>query len=144
MSFGSRSLVLAAVLAVTLACATGARADTFTFTYSGPDISGTATLQATSEGSGVYLVTSITGSQTLDGVTQTITGLVPTSAGNALYYYDNLIYPTQTPAIDIDGLLFTVTGESAPVNICGATTTACEYTYAEYTYGAGDSPSSAY
>jgi PEP-CTERM motif len=146
MGFTSRASVLVLALVAVLGCATAVRADNFTFSYSGPEISGSGSLQATAEGGGVFLVTGMSGTQELNGgPLQTITGIVPTSAGNTLYYYDNLLFPTQNPSIDIDGLLFTVTGDANPVNICGAATSACEYTYAEYTYVApsgssGDSP----
>jgi len=118
--------------------------ETFELIYSGANISGDAFLTATSNGSGVFTVTSISGTQTLGGVTQTITGLIgpngsPYSTNVLQTYtssticgslgaaapcsevdlYDDLISATGAP-LDFYGLLFTVSGESNPVNLCGA------------------------
>jgi PEP-CTERM motif len=108
------------VLAVLVALnfATGAYADSFTFSYSGPQISGSGTLQATADGGGLYTLTSISGTQVLNGETQTILGLVSTSAANPYFYYDNQFDTAATPVVDPAGWLFNVTGESQPVNLC--------------------------
>ena len=85
MHSAARPVALLIALAVLLVCATGAYADNFTFTYSGSNITGTGTVAATPDGGGVYTITSITGSQTIFGLTgaaaalngtQTITGIV--------------------------------------------------------------------
>jgi hypothetical protein len=128
MNSVSRSVVLMFVLAVLLCSATGAYADSFSFSYSGPNISGSGTLEATPDGGGVYTVTSMTGSQILNGISETITGLIPATASNTypttgtpVFFYDDLIAPASNPIVDVNGILFSVSGQAQPVNICSGT-----------------------
>lgn len=138
----------------------GATAE-FELIYSGPNISGDAFLGATDNGSGSFTVTSITGTQTLGGVSQNITGLIaPTSTPYStytlqtytnpicanfgvsspcayVYLYNDLIYPTGNPLLDFYGLLFTVNGEASPVNICGQFGCSNATQYGETTFTSG-------
>ena len=135
----------------------------FELTYSGANISGDAFLSAADNGNGSFTVTSITGTQTLGGVAQTITGLIaPTSASPSeytlqtytdpalcaaigvshvpcrfVYFYNDLIYPTGNPLIDFDGLVFTVSGEASPVNICGQMACSNSTPYGETVFTSG-------
>jgi hypothetical protein len=115
-SFARRGVVQLALAAI-LACGTGAYANTMSFSFSGPDASGSGSMQATAQGGGSYLVTSMTGSVFIDGVGGPITGLVPTGS-NGLYIYNNLVYPSSTPKLDYQGLLFGVTGFTDAMNLC--------------------------
>jgi len=74
-------------------------------------------MQATAQGGGSYLVTSITGSVFIDGVGGPITGIVPTGS-SGLYLYNNLVYPSSTPELDYLGLVFGVTNFTDPMNLC--------------------------
>ena len=124
MSFLTRSVVTVFAWSVLLFCVTNAHADSFQLSYSGLNISGSLTLNAKNNGNGTETVTSITGSQILNGVTRTVTGLVsptgtPYSNFGNIFLYDDLLAPGSTPQIDFYGLLFGVNGLSQPVNICG-------------------------
>ena len=115
-SFMKWNLVMLA-LAAGVACTTGAYANTFTFSFSGPEVSGSGLMQATAQGGGSYLTTSMTGTVTIDGEGGPITGLVPMGS-NGLYIYNNLVYPSSTPELDYQGLLFGVTGFTDAMNLC--------------------------
>jgi hypothetical protein len=115
-SFMKWNLVQLALVAI-LACGSAAYANTMTFSFSGPDASGSGSMQATAQGGGSYLVTSMTGSVFIDGVGGPITGLVPTGS-NGLYIYNNLVYPSSTPELDYQGLVFGVTGFADAMNLC--------------------------
>ena len=72
-----------------------------------------------------YLVTSMAGNVTIDGQAGPITGLVPGGPGPTqiffdwgYYTYDNLVNPNSSPQLDADGLLFSVSGITYPVNLC--------------------------
>jgi hypothetical protein len=95
---------LAALMTVEVA----AHAETFDFTITGNLFSGSGTLTAVADPSiaGAFKVTSISG--TIDG--DQITGLLscasydpshPCVSGGNSFLYDNLIYPTGTPPLDI-------------------------------------------
>lgn len=88
------SLALLSVLAI----AASAHADTFNFSATGSSgpFSGSGTLTATSEGSGEYLITDITGTG--------VTGLI---APGDFHGNDNLLFPTATPTLDAHGFSFT-------------------------------------
>ncbi len=115
-SFMKWNLVQLALVAI-LACGSATYANTMTFSFSGPDASGSGSMQATAQGGGSYLVTSMTGSVFIDGVGGPITGLVPTGS-NGLYIYNNLVYPSSTPELDYQGLVFGVTGFADAMNLC--------------------------
>lgn len=117
-------------LAVGLLCATGARADSFSWSVTGSDVSGSGAITATNEGGGEYLVTAMTGDLfiTYGGTTTggaitfiPYTGAPGTSAADStgLYIYDDLIFPSSTPELDPYGLLFDVAGFADPLNLCG-------------------------
>jgi hypothetical protein len=127
-------------LAVSAAIQPVAKADSWYFTASGGGVTASGTLTGTSVGGGVFDITAITGtySDTNDGISGNITGLVasaynaanpstlnvgtdPFEAGyHGVWTYDNLLYPAGTapaedgePAgglMDTYGLLFDVTG----------------------------------
>lgn len=78
-----------------------ARADSFTFTVTGP-VSGSGTLTTDPLSLGSYLITGISG--TFDG--STITGLI---APGAFATNDNLLYPG-SPMLDVGGVSFTILG----------------------------------
>jgi hypothetical protein len=127
MSFAKRAVIGGLAALALLVLAVGANADSFQLTYSGTNISGSATLTATPDGGGVYTVTAITGWQILNGSFETITGLMPLSGGGATTFfepdssfviYDNLIYLTSSPQVDVDGLFFKVSGQTQAVNLC--------------------------
>jgi hypothetical protein len=132
MKLATRSVVLAGL--ALLFCAVGAHADSFLLTYSGTNISGSLTLDATANGGGAYTVTSASGWQVLDGTLETVTGLVSTAAANPYFYYDNLLFPDSNPVVDLDGLLFGVNGLSQPVNICSNCSDNNGTLYSEYAY----------
>jgi hypothetical protein len=119
-----RQLILALAVLVFLVGASAAKADTFQVTLSG-GLTGVLDLTAVSNGGGSYLVTALTGTESIGGHTLTVSQLIaPTSAGvhwfppptGDGFTYDNLIFPGSTPIFDNGGLLFTVLGAgSAPV-----------------------------
>jgi hypothetical protein len=131
MKLAMRSTVFAGL--ALLFCAVGARADSFLLSYSGANISGNVTLNATSNGGGVYTVTSASGWQVLGGTLETVTGLVSTAAANPYFYYNNLLSPNSNPVFDYYGLLFGV-GLSQPVNICSNCYDNNGTLYSEYVY----------
>jgi hypothetical protein len=152
-------VVVFAAFAV-LSCATGAHADSFQLTYTGLNISGSLTLTATPNGNGTDTVTSITGSQTLNGVTQQV-GLIAATAvpPNFTYYpspdpsspflfgYDDLIFVNSSPVLDDGGLLLTLSGATLPVDLCGGPITDCVNPgepYAEGVYVGGGSGNSSF
>jgi hypothetical protein len=119
------------------ACAASASATQFQFSYSIPTVdtkdfpsgftSASGILTATPDGPGTYLVTHINGLWNGDA----ILGLA-SLGGN-----DNLIFPTSTPVLDINGLAFQVAGSgdggSGKVNVyycveCTGPGTASGYT----------------
>jgi hypothetical protein len=129
LNLWARSAAFSAVLLSSAFLVPNAKADDFDISYTGPEISGNLYVTATADGGGVYTVDSITGSQTLDGVAQAVTGVVPNNGSpyscypsascvDYIYNYDNQLYTTTSPSLDAYGLLFTVAGESDPVNIC--------------------------
>lgn len=141
MNFARRSGIVVFGVFVLLFCAASTHADTFQLNYFGTnssdvtDIIGSATLTANSNGDGTYTVTSISGTQTLliggTDVSQTISNIqLPTtpsagtyngtaySAYGSIFYYDDLIMPSSTPALDLFGLVFQVSGEADDVNLC--------------------------
>jgi hypothetical protein len=133
MKLAMRSTVLAGLALVF--CAVGAHADSFQLSYSGVGITGSVNLSAFAV-TGGYEVTSISGSQTLGGITQAISNiLLPTPvvgtyngvnfalysiASTPIFSYDDLIMPGNTPALDAFGLVFSAAGMSGDVNICAA------------------------
>ena len=104
-----------------------AHAAGFTLTYSGPTVTGTIFLNATPNGDGTFTVTSASGSQTFNGVAQTVTGVVPLIDGSLSRFYigeyhyfgyDNLLMPGSFPVFDtVGGLLLTFSGVPEPVVI---------------------------
>jgi hypothetical protein len=110
-----------------LAAASPVYADAFQFTFTGTGINGVLDVTATSQGSGTFLATSISG--TVNG--NAVTGLIAPTALSGysdytlpdgdFYSYDDLLFPSATPPLDLGGLLFTVVGESQPVNLWDTT-----------------------
>jgi hypothetical protein len=160
MRFPIRSVVVVFAVFVALSCAIGAHADTFQLTYTGANITGSLTLGATPNGNGTETVTSVTGSQTLNGVTQSV-GLIAATAvpPNLSYYpspdptspflfgYDDLIFVNSTPVLDDGGLLLTLSGATLPVDLCGGPNTDCVNPgepYAESVYVGGNAGNSVF
>lgn len=92
------SLLSSLALLGALAIPAAAHADTFNFSAMGSSgaFSGSGILTATSQGSGEYLISAITGTG--------VTGLIPPAGfhGN-----DNLLFPAATPTLDSHGFSFT-------------------------------------
>ena len=111
-----RSLVLIAALA--LWSSSVASADIFTWSYSGSEFSASGTLQATSNGDGTY--TAVDGAGVLNysanpgGLAVTLYPIPPadvpatvrTGSGTDLIGLDNLLSPTGTPMLDVEGIIF--------------------------------------
>lgn len=122
-------------LAAGLACATGAYADSLSWSMTGTDVAtgtplyGSGVLTATNEGGGVYDVTGMTGNITIDGVEEAITGLTPYTGTepdpSGLYDFDNVVTLPNTPVVDTLGLVFTLNGYG-PVNVCSGAAAGCE------------------
>jgi hypothetical protein len=112
MSLAIRRLSLVSVAVVLLLCATSARADSYTLTFTSGS-SGVLNLTGTALGSGSDLVTSVSGSE--NGLV--VGGLVPPNSsgfyampdGNG-FAYDDVLFPTSLPVFDNAGLLFTLVG----------------------------------
>ncbi|HXN65079.1 MAG TPA: PEP-CTERM sorting domain-containing protein [Candidatus Acidoferrales bacterium] len=119
-----RRTILMGALACLTVCAGSASADTFNFAYSGAGITGFGTFTATNEGGGESLVTGVTGQQ--NGAN--ITAMIPVGSGvysvpdGDNFTYDNLIMIGTNPQLDLNGVLFSVQGQSQPVNIYWDTT----------------------
>ncbi|MBV9084866.1 MAG: hypothetical protein JOZ62_19480 [Acidobacteriaceae bacterium] len=107
----SRLVIACAVLGC---WAAGLHATSFDFSYTGPGVTASGVLTATSIGGSRYMVTDMSG--TRNGAV--ITGIVP-GAGtyNGEFIYDNLI-STAPPIVDAEGILFRVQGLPDAVNIC--------------------------
>lgn len=75
-----------------------------------------ADLNATSNGNGSFTVTSGTGFFNTDPIV-----IIPGSgtSPNGAFVYDSVLYPTATPTLDIDGLLFRDTVTGAEINVWG-------------------------
>jgi len=88
------SLALLGALAIPAA----AHADTFNFSATGSSgaFSGSGTLTASSQGSGEFLISAITGTG--------VTGLIAPGGFNG---NDNLLFPAATPTLDSHGFSFT-------------------------------------
>lgn len=93
-------LILSMVALLVAITASNAYGDSFTISWTGGYGPGTALLTATDDGGGVFVVTSITGTQ--NGAS--ISGLVPQLG----YANNNFIYPSSSPAVDDFGLAFSV------------------------------------
>jgi hypothetical protein len=104
-------------LQVILQAGAGQGADPlFVFTDTGSTFNISANLNATANGNGSFTVNS--GSGTFN--TQPIV-LIPGAGTSPLgaFIYNNVLYPTATPQLDIDGLLFRNTVTGAELNIWG-------------------------
>lgn len=133
-SSGVRKLTIVlgtAVLAVAMTASSPAWADsvsssdpTFSWNYvptSGTDTGGSGTLTATPDGSGMYLITGITG--TWDG--SAISGLLPPGTCCSTPPNDNILYyPGQPGFLDTPGLGFGFMAGGYDVNIYGSSGTA--------------------
>ena len=100
-----------------LAFATSAFATNIYFNYSGTGFTGSGVLTATDQGGGTYLVTGIiTGEQ--NGLP--FTGVEPNNGGavaiSGPYMYNDLVYVTSTPELDIWGVVLDWSG-GAPINL---------------------------
>ncbi len=94
--------VLAALVLVSTATAVPALADTFSFSYTAPSVTASGTLDATDQGNGQFLITSIQGMQ--NGIDIASLDNVNGFAGN-----DNLLFPSNSSPVDYSGLSFTTT-----------------------------------
>jgi len=131
-----RELSAACIAVVTMTCGMGQAfaSVTFDYTFGGANDSGSGTLVATNNGDGSFNVIGGTGTETVSGVTDTLT-LLLNSAGTAskyspsgMYIFDDQLFPAAGPLIDYYGLMFT-SSSGAEVNIWS---TAPD----NYTYGA--------
>lgn len=154
MKFATRCVVIAFAALVVLFCGASARADTFDLTYSGnysgDKISGNLVLNATSDGGGVYTVNSVSGTQLLNGIMESVNTVVLSTSSpftdSGQFDYDELLTPGQSPSIDFYGLLLGVSINGVeqlyPVNICSNCDDNNGTTYSEYVYlpsGGGNS-----
>ncbi len=94
-------LFLSAILAVT-ATARNAYADSFSVSWSGAYGAGSGMFTATDEGSGMFLITSISGTQ--DG--KTISLLPPNPDPSSFFGNDNILIPAGTALLDTAGFAF--------------------------------------
>jgi PEP-CTERM motif len=113
-------LVLAAGLATVLAPGF-AHADNFTWSFAGPDISGSGTLVASPDGNpGEYYIASGNGTIDVTGYSPLAVTIDPCALGNvcvlvnsdgagANLTYDNLLYPANAPGSELtgNGVVFT-------------------------------------
>jgi hypothetical protein len=112
MKFAARIVSLFALVVTLSPLAAYADSVNFSVAGSGVQISGTVTFQADPSLPGVSDVTAITGE--VNGVA--ITGLLPGSYSDAnpstnsdgVFIYDNLLYLTQNPQLDYNGIGFNV------------------------------------
>jgi hypothetical protein len=121
------SLACAMALAIFPAVLVGQTAD-FTYTYTDTQgLSASGTLTGTLLAPGEYDITSGTIDITSGGAVQgsgvlvsnpAAPGSSTTIVGNTQYTYDDLLFPTSNPQLDIDGLLFDLNGVT--VNIWGS------------------------
>ena len=154
MNFGTRCVVIAFAALVVLFCGTSARADSFDLSYqgtfAGDTISGNLVLNATSDGGGVYTVNSVSGTQLLNGILESVDTVIPSTStpftDSGQFDYDELLAPGQSPSIDFYGLLLGVSiggvEQAYPVNICSNCDDNNGTTYSEYVYlpsGGGNS-----
>ncbi len=154
MNFATRCAVIAFAALMVLFCGASARADTFDLNYSGnysgDKISGNLVLNATSDGGGVYTVNSVSGTQFLNGIMESVNTVVPSTSSpftdSGQFDYDELLTPGQSPSIDFYGLLLGVSiggvEQLYPVNICSNCDDNNGTTYSEYVYspsGGGNS-----
>jgi len=133
------SAACVAVGALTFGMGQASATQIFNFTFGGNNESGSGTLVATNNGDGSFTVDSGTGTETVLGITDTLT-LILNPAGIAysyspygLFIFDNQLFPTADPLIDYDGLLF-ASSTGAEVNIWSTGPD-------NYTYGAGQNGS---
>jgi hypothetical protein len=140
-----RITTCAAALAAALATSSIAHGAAFDLTFVGATYSVDATLDATSEGGGEWLVTGMTGTISTNGVpgsAESVT-LIPGGPGvttvndpyaAVVWNYDNLLYYPSTGRLSFDsgGLLFSASGSYwnlcttmvvSPVASCGSTYT---------------------
>lgn len=142
---GYRWLVPVLALAVGLLCATGARADSFSWSVSGSNVTGSGAIMATNEGGGEFLVTNMTGNLFITYGGTTTGGAISfipyagtpgtyATDSTGLYVYDDLIFPSSIPELDPYGLLFDVAGFTAPLNLCGGSNSseACSTATSDY------------
>jgi hypothetical protein len=115
-------------LVIGLGTGTAAYADTtYQVTLTGVGLNGFLNLDATPDGVGTFLVTSISGAINGNAITGEI---APTNSGpfstdivghvgNLTYsfQYDDLIFPSSNPSLDVYGLLFNVQGQTSPANL---------------------------
>jgi hypothetical protein len=153
-SFVKWNLVVLAV-AMSLACATGAYADTLSWIITGTDATGSGTMtidtsttytsQDTGNG-GYYLVTDMSGNIYIDGtggaisnlfsdptVLPGIQGIAPGLFGNLAY--DNLVDPFHSPYLDSYGVVFNVDGFDYRFELCGPSSCYMGYTNGNTTPG---------
>jgi hypothetical protein len=117
-----RSFLIAFALAALSLGASIAKADSITVTLGG-GLTGVLNLTITPNGGGSYLVTSMSGSETISGSTMNVGTVVPTNASGTFWFpppaggftYDDLIFPGSSTVFDNAGLLFTLLGSSGTV-----------------------------
>lgn len=102
------------VAAVVLSLAMGhaMATEVFTFTFTGATVAGYGTLYATANGDGSFTATSGTGTETVNGVTDSLTllanpgGTAITSSPAGVFIFDDQLFPGATPLLTLGGLLF--------------------------------------
>jgi len=134
------ALILAVAI---LLFATGAYADSLNWTISGPNVTGSGTMSGINEGSGIYLITGMSGniaiqegSTTVGGAITGFTQFVGTwtpgaystiSNGNPgwVYEYDDIVNLNSPTELDAYGLVFSLNGFANPFDMCSGTTGLC-------------------
>lgn len=131
--------VLVFSLAAGLLCATGAFADTLSWTVSGNGVSGSGTMTAINEGAGVDLVENMTGYINITVPFSTAGGAIMgfstcpggypvggyCTSSDGGYSYNDLIYTSSTPEVDSFGLVFTLNGSGDLLNLCSGAAAGC-------------------
>jgi hypothetical protein len=120
MRFWLRGSIGILAVAIALACAGAAKADSIQMSYWGTGINGSMNLIGTPIGGGLYQITSVSGTE--NGTP--IAGLAGSSGLNYFwlpdgsgYIYDNLMAPASYPVFGTPGLLFSLVGDLFPQNI---------------------------
>ena len=110
-------------LAVGVLCANTALADPLILTYSGPSYNAVATLNTISNGNGS--LSAVTGSLIVTGgaaagsyaLFTNPAGTAPSISPSGYFQYDNQVFPSLSPVLNLNGLLF-ISG-ATEINIWG-------------------------
>jgi hypothetical protein len=98
----ARALIILSALFVFTATVKSAYADSFSVSWSGAYGPGSGTFTATDEGSGMFLITSISGTQNGTGITL----LPPSPSLSSFFGNDNILIPAGTNLLDTSGFAF--------------------------------------